>query len=208
MSKKVFNRAIQVGGESKIVNSVTIRVFEYDQNNLIVRAEGTTVPTDGSTGYAKGCTFVETDATGNVVRYVNEGSATSCAFNQVDSGETVTLTPDDSEGTGVNVIPAGVSRVSVGANVNDTNDYIVLPALSSVPNGFEITVISNAAGHEVRTPAASAEEINSEDCDGTKEYAIASGNQIHRFTKIDGTIGWMGQGFTAIGAVVTAVVPD
>ena len=53
----------------------------------------------------------------------------------------------------------------------------------------------------------SAEEINSEDCDGTKEYLLTA-TQIHRFTKIDNTIGWVGQGFTAIGAVATAVVPD
>lgn len=119
-----------------------------------------------------------------------------------------TVTPDDSEGAGVNVINPGVTSVSVGANVNGTDDFIVLPALADVPAGHTVTVVSNAAGHEVRTPADSDEEINSENCDGTKEYAIASGGQIHRFTKIDDTIGWMGQGFTAIGAVVTAVVPD
>lgn len=120
----------------------------------------------------------------------------------------VTLTPDDADGAGVNVIPPGVVSVAVGANVNGVDDWITLPSLASVPVGHCITVVSNAAGHEVRTPASSGEEINSEDCDGTKEYAIAAGGQIHRFTKIDGTIGWMGQGFTAIGAVVTAVVPD
>lgn len=119
-----------------------------------------------------------------------------------------TLTPDDAEGVGVNVITPGVTSVAVGANVNGVNDFIVLPALADVPVGHCITVVSNAAGHEVRTPADSAEEINSEDCDGTKEYAIAAGGQIHRFTKISDAIGWMGQGFTAIGAVVTAVVPD
>ncbi len=118
------------------------------------------------------------------------------------------LTPDDSEGAGVNVIDPGVTQVEVGANVNGVNDFLVLPALADVPVGHTITIVSNAAGHEVRTPADSDEEINSENCDGTKEYAIAAGNQIHRFTKIDDTIGWMGQGFTAIGAVVTAVVPD
>ena len=118
------------------------------------------------------------------------------------------LTPDDSEGEGVNVITPGVTSVAVGANVNGVNDFIVLPALADVPAGHCITVVSNAAGHEVRTPASSNEEINSEDCDGTKEYAIAAGGQIHRFTKISDAIGWMGQGFTAIGAVVTAVVPD
>lgn len=119
-----------------------------------------------------------------------------------------TVTPDDAEGAGVNVIEAGVTSVAVGANVNNANDFIVLPALADVPVGHCITVVSNAAGHEVRTPATSAEEINSENCDGTKEYAIAAGGQIHRFTKISDAIGWMGQGFTAIGAVVTAVVPD
>lgn len=118
------------------------------------------------------------------------------------------LTPDDSEGAGVNVIDPAVTTVVTGANVNGVNDFLVLPALADVPSGHVVTIISNAAGHEVRTPATSAEEINSEDCDGTKEYAIAAGGQIHRFTKIDDTIGWMGQGFTAIGAVVTAVVPD
>lgn len=118
-----------------------------------------------------------------------------------------TVTPDDAQGA-INSIQAGKLAVQVGANVNGVNDFIVLPPLASVPSGHTITVISNAAGHEVRTPAGSAEEINSEDCDGTKEYAIAAGGQIHIFRKIDNTIGWMGQGYTAIGAAVTAVIPD
>jgi hypothetical protein len=118
------------------------------------------------------------------------------------------VTPDDAEGAAINVILPGVTAVAVGANVNGVDDFIVLPALASVPVGHCITVVSNAAGHEVRTPAESDEEINSENSDGTKEYAIAAGGEIHRFTKIDNTVGWMGQGFTAIGAVVTAVVPD
>lgn len=117
------------------------------------------------------------------------------------------LTPDDSEGADINVIKPGVQNVRLGANVNGVNDFVVLPALSSVPNGHCVTIIAGAANCEVRTPADSAEEINSEDCDGTKEYLLTA-TQIHRFTKIDNTIGWMGQGWTAIGAVVTAVVPD
>lgn len=119
-----------------------------------------------------------------------------------------TLTPDDADGAGVNMVTAGVTSVAVGANVNGVDDWITLPSLASVPVGHCITVVSNAAGHEVRTPATSGEKINNQDCDGTKEYAIAAGSQVHRFTKISDAIGWMGQGFTAIGAVVTAVVPD
>ena len=119
----------------------------------------------------------------------------------------LTLTPDDAEGAGINVIPAGVTRVRLGANVNGVNDFVVLPSLASVPSGHRITIIAGAANCEVRTPASSAEEINSEDCDGTKEYLLTA-TQIHDFTKIDNTIGWEAHGWSAIGAVVTAVVPD
>ncbi len=109
---------------------------------------------------------------------------------------------------GQNVIPPFVKVVEVTGVANDANDWIVLPALADVPIGHEIMVIGSAgANFEVRTPAASAEEINSEDCDGTKEYLFTD-TQIHYFKKIDNTIGWMGHGFSAIGAVVTAVVPD
>lgn len=124
------------------------------------------------------------------------------------SDNTETLTPDDAEGAGVNVVDPAVTQVAVGANVNGVDDFIVLPALADVPVGHTITVCSNAAGHEVRTPATSGEKINNQDCDGTKEYAIAAGSQVHIFRKISTSVGWMGQGFTAIGAVVTAVVPD
>lgn len=203
---KVFNRAIKLGGNNRTIDGKVVRVLEYDHEGNVLRASGATVPTGA--GYAKGCLFLETDATANILLYVNEGSKTSANFNAAPSGEVVTLTPTAADTAGVNMIPAGVSMVSVGANVNGVNDWITLPSLASVPNGFTVTVVSNAAGHEVRTPATSGAEINSEDCDGTKEYAIAAGGQIHRFTKIDNTIGWMGQGFTAIGAVVTAVVPD
>lgn len=120
--------------------------------------------------------------------------------------EAITLTPDDSESS-INVIPPSTRVVRLGANVNGVNDFVVLPSLASVPSGHEVTIIAGAANCEVRTPAGSAEEINSEDCDGTKEYLLTA-TQIHRFVKIDDTIGWMGQGFTAIGAVATAVVPD
>ena len=60
----------------------------------------------------------------------------------------------------VNTIQAGKTAVSVGANVNDTDDFIVLPSLADVPVGHTITVVSNAAGHEVRTPADSDEELS------------------------------------------------
>lgn len=118
----------------------------------------------------------------------------------------VTLSPTAAQGTG-NTVPPGVTSVRLAANVNGATDFVVLPSLASVPTGHVVTIVAGAVGCEVRTPASSTEEINSENCDGTKEYILAA-TQIHRFTKIDDTIGWVGAGYTAIGAVATAIIPD
>ena len=120
--------------------------------------------------------------------------------------KSVTLTPDASASV-LNSVPPRAKVVRLGANVNDTNDFTVLPSLADVPNGHQITIIAGAANSELRTPATSAEEINSEDCDGTKE-ALLTATNIYTVTKIDDTIGWMLEGRTAIGAYQTAVVPD
>lgn len=120
--------------------------------------------------------------------------------------ETQVIAPDDSQEE-ANSIKAGIKSVHLAANVNDTNDFVVLPNLADVEIGHIITIVAGAANCELRTPAASAEEINSEDCDGTKELLITA-TQIVTVTKIDDTIGWMCNAMTAIGAVATAVVPD
>lgn len=110
-------------------------------------------------------------------------------------------------GTPTNAIPPTVKVVEVIAVTNDANDWITLPKLADVPNGHEITILCNAGGHfELRTPALSAEEINSEDCDGTKEYQCTD-TEIVKVIKINNTIGWMAHAYTAIGAVAAAVVP-
>ncbi len=107
-----------------------------------------------------------------------------------------------------NSIPGGAVVVDVAAPVNDANDFIVLPSLAEVPNGHEITILCNGASNfELRTPAASAEEINSEDCDGTKEY-LCTDTEVVKVVKINDTIGWMAHAYSAIGAVVSAVVPN
>ncbi len=120
--------------------------------------------------------------------------------------EAVTINPAATQ-TLANSIAPGVRSVRLAANVTDVNDFTVLPSLASVPSGHTITIIAGAANSELRTPATSAEEINSEDCDGTKEALLTAGD-IYTVTKIDNTIGWMLEGRTAIGAFQTAVIPD
>jgi hypothetical protein len=121
--------------------------------------------------------------------------------------EEVLVYADADEGTN-NTIPAGSQTVRVVGVVNDADDFIVLPRLGTVPNGFELKILCSAgANFEIRTPATSAEEINSEDCDGTKEY-LATDTEIITAVKIDDTIGWAMWSHTAVGAKSTAVVPD
>lgn len=120
--------------------------------------------------------------------------------------EAVTILPNSTQGAG-NSIPSGARVARLGANVNDTNDFTVLPSLATVPSGHTITIIAGAANSELRTPASSGELINAQDADGTKE-ALLTATEIYTVTKIDNTLGWMLEGRTAIGAYQTAVVPD
>lgn len=107
-----------------------------------------------------------------------------------------------------NSIPALTKSVKVTGVATNADDFIVLPSLASCPDGHTITVLCSAGSNfEVRTPASSAEEINSEDCGGTKEL-LATDTTILFITKINNTIGWMSEVRTAIGAYGTAVVPD
>jgi hypothetical protein len=107
-----------------------------------------------------------------------------------------------------NSVPPSVKSVEVIGVTNDANDWITLPSLASVPNGHEIIINCSAGGNfEMRTPASSNEKINGQDCDGTKEY-LCTDTEIVKVIKIDNTIGWMAHAYSAIGAVVTAVVPD
>jgi len=117
------------------------------------------------------------------------------------------LLADDSQ-SALNSIPPLTKTVKVTGVVNDADDFIVLPSLAACPDGHEITLLCSAgANFELRTPATSAEEINSEDCDGTKEY-LCTDTEVVKVVKINNTIGWMAHGYSAIGAVVAAVVPD
>ena len=101
-------------------------------------------------------------------------------------------------------VPVSASHVTVSANTNDTNDWIVLP--TGVSSGHSITGWSVVA-HEIRTEASSAIEINSEDCDGTKEAAIPA-TTLWRVTYINATIGWILNAWDELAAPITAIVPD
>lgn len=119
----------------------------------------------------------------------------------------VVLTADDSQSS-LNTIPRLAKLVEVTGVTNGANDFIVLPNLAQTPNGHEIRILANASSNfELRTPASSTEEINSENCDGTKEALITDTN-VYEVVKINSTIGWMLRSFNAVGTVQSTVTPD
>lgn len=117
------------------------------------------------------------------------------------------VTADDSETT-INSVPAGATIVQVVGVTNDANDFIVLPRLELVENGQEITILCSAGSNfEMRTPAGSNNKINNVDSDGGAQEYLCTDTEIIKLVKIDDTIGWMAHAYSAIGAVVDAVVP-
>lgn len=62
----------------------TVTVLLRNPAGYILIAEGTTVPTTTTAGYAKGAMFIDTDvAAGTGATYLNKGSITSCEFTLV-----------------------------------------------------------------------------------------------------------------------------
>jgi hypothetical protein len=61
-----------------------IKVLIRDGTGDILYATGTDVPVDTTSGYAKGCLFIDTNvATGTTGLYCNKGTNTSCVFTAV-----------------------------------------------------------------------------------------------------------------------------
>lgn len=82
-----------LGGETRVIGAETVKVLEFDANDHVLKATGLTKPTTGTSGYAKGCTFIDTDvATGTTGVYTNDGTTAACVFNAlgtVSSGSVV-----------------------------------------------------------------------------------------------------------------------
>ncbi len=65
-------------------SAATINVLIRDGDGDILLATGTGVPSDTTSGYAKGCLFIDTDvATGTTGLNCNKGTKDSCVFTAV-----------------------------------------------------------------------------------------------------------------------------
>lgn len=96
-------------------NVAGVKRLEMDGSNKVLLASGTTVPTNGTSGYAKGCVFIKTDnATGICGRYENIGTSASCQFRIIGS----------------HVVES--NSLTAVATTGTTTVYVTVPATSRV----------------------------------------------------------------------------
>ena len=75
-----IRNGLKLDGIVKTPDTTAVTVVLEDSRGVLL-AYGDTVPTDAETGYAKGCIFIDTNATAGAVMLANEGDADSCDFN-------------------------------------------------------------------------------------------------------------------------------
>lgn len=75
---------------NRVANDLNLARFpsegrdNYITNHGFMRSWGAAVPSDGATGYGKGCQFFHKDGSGvTTLLYINNGDKDSCAFKQV-----------------------------------------------------------------------------------------------------------------------------
>ena len=150
---KIFNRGVQLSGETLKPGSTTVvSVLETDINGNVLKASGTTVPS-AEAGYAVGAEFIKTNGTAGLIRYVNEGTTSSCVFNQVRTIASSTLVAGGSTLTLTQATHAG----KVIALDTATGTTITLPAAtgSGAVYKFLVTALATSNNHIVKVANSS-----------------------------------------------------
>lgn len=125
--------------------------------NVGALAEGDTLPTDGTAGYACGGLFLKRPGAVGAALYVNEGSNTSCAFKAVPTQAATGLA-----GLAVSGVAAGYKLARGQATTVAASDTIVTgltTVISAVANLEDVPVIGcdraqAVIGDQAGTPAA------------------------------------------------------
>lgn len=135
---------LQLDGSTTKIGAEAVTVLELDPTGYISKAQGTIVPTDGTAGYAKGCLFVDTDASLGSILYLNEGTPTSCDFNIVESGASsitgVTagngISGGGTSGTvTINAAPSVATSTETITTTSDTDFFVIAPQAGTI-NGI------------------------------------------------------------------------
>ena len=210
---KIFNRAIRLGGEHRVIDSKVVKVLTYDSDNNALLVTGTTAPTGA--GYAHGCMFIKTDAgTGVKSLYENQGTSVVADFNLIGEatpGEIVlaegSILVGNASGVGAAVVAKTLGRIFVG---NGTTTVLVAVsgdatlassgALTIANDAVTTAKILNANVTFAKLPAVAAGQIAVGNAGGTALAAVALSG--------DATLAATGALTIANGAIITAKILD
>jgi len=227
--QKAVIKILQMVGNVETPDDTAVTVIEKDESGYVVRAKGTTVPTDAETGYAKGAMFVDTNVVnGTIASYVNVGDHTTANFDAIgavtsDSVNSAAIADDSvtdadlkdtnlgteskrtatatADGLTTGVLTPGSQFVTVTSA--SANNIIALPAGLA---GTRVRGWVGANGFELRTVAAGNATINTVDSDGTNEAAIPATTYFE--CECVATDTWVLKAWDELGAPITAIVPD
>lgn len=143
----------------------------------ILEDEGTTVPADGTPGYAPGATFFKRAGTAGASQYINEGTKASCAFKAVAAGANLavsgvaagyktargvaTITGSGTVVTGLTTVVAVVATMQADASLtNGTSVTATIGDQAGTPAaGSVIIKVWKPTGSGDATPIASAAAV-------------------------------------------------
>jgi hypothetical protein len=141
--------AILVEGRKETVDAVVQNIIFKDDRGVLLSV-GATLPSDGDSGYAKGCMFIVSSGGINTTMFVNDGDESACDFNTAlgGTGDLTAITTD-----GVSMIGGGTSGAispKLGITVkNATGGTLTKGTLVSVTGysgGYLITKADADAG--------------------------------------------------------------
>lgn len=145
--------AQKLGATHKVGTPTSITVLEVDQANNVISAKGATVPTDGDSGFAKGCVFIKTGGSIGTTKYTNEGSESSADFNASTSAllqgaptaKTVSVLLTGAEiVTGIITVNQGAGASSALQLPTGTNIQAALPTGFAIGEAFDFSVINTS----------------------------------------------------------------
>jgi len=201
---KIFNRAIRLGGEHRVIDSKVVKVLTYDSDNNALLVTGTTAPTGA--GYAHGCMFIKTDAgTGVKSLYENQGTSVVADFNLIGEatpGEIVlaegSILVGNASGVGAAVVAKTSGRIFVG---NGTTTVLVAVSGDATLASSGALTIANDAVTTVKILNTNVTEAKLSASSGFGLGVLRTARAKYDFAVDGGTIG-------AITLATTATLPD
>ncbi len=180
-------------------SEIDLIVLETTDGGIMVNADG---GSNGDIELNSADDMIFTSAGNLTVTVTGTTTFANTATFTVGAQSTVfDATADNSEET-TNLIPAGTRVVNISAVTNDADDFVVL---STGVLGERCTIIATVAC-ELRTLAASGDDINEVISDGAQEYQLTAGDIVECICVSPGS-NWTAYSHTILGAAKT-IVPD